>query len=73
MTDPGKTKEQLEKDFACSAYAEAGEPCPLPDDAKTAPTEEGDGCGLDRIEDDLACAAFAEAGEPCPIKPEKRG
>ena len=66
-------KNDVEDTMACSAFAEAGEPCPI----ENVEEKEG-GAGLpqtkkkgkslkNNVEDTMACSAFAEAGEPCPI------
>jgi hypothetical protein len=69
--------KEVEDTMACSAYAEAGEPCPIDDEGKKAET----GAGAEKAEatkkssvksvsDTMACSAYAEAGEPCPIDDE---
>ncbi|THB77927.1 MAG: hypothetical protein D3926_14445 [Desulfobacteraceae bacterium] len=57
--------KSVQDTLACSAYAEAGEPCPIGGqdnsaNQKTTPSKES-------FEQTMACSAFAEAGEPCPI------
>jgi len=70
-----KKKTTLPKDvedtMACSAFAEAGEPCPLHEEKKT-DTPEGEKRASESIGDTMACSAFAEAGEPCPMHEEKK-
>ena len=61
--------KEVEKTMACSAFAEAGEPCPIDIDKKEdSPTKET----RISIEGTMACSAFAEAGESCPIKTDKK-
>ena len=62
-------KEEVEDTMACSAFAEAGEPCPLDEDKKEGEKKEDSGLS---VEDTMACSAFAEAGEPCPIGEDKK-
>ena len=70
--------EEIENSMACSAFAEAGEPCPIgcgektEEPSATSKTSKGErGPTSMSIEDTMACIAFAEAGEPCPIGREK--
>jgi len=56
--------EEVEKTMACSAYAEAGEPCPL--DEEQIENEKQESCEMS-VQDTMACSAFAEAGVSCPI------
>lgn len=71
--------EEVSDTLACTAFAKAGEPCPICRD-KTESTPGGKKAGktphehpiLEAIENDLACTAFAEAGEPCPICQNKK-
>ena len=69
-------KEEVTDTMACSAFAEAGEPCPIdPEVQGTNPAsgqDEKKSAGKE-VEDTMACAAFAESGEPCPIDPEVQG
>ena len=71
-----KKKTSLSKDvedtMACSAFAEAGEPCPIHEEKKTDAPTEGEKIASESIGDTMACSAFAEAGEPCPIHEEKK-
>jgi hypothetical protein len=65
----------IEDTMACSAFAEAGEPCPIDPAPKTdAPEspEGGEKATSMSIKDTMACSAFAEAGEPCPIDTETK-
>lgn len=71
--------ENVEEDLACTAYAEAGEPCPTgedkPEHKPDAAPVQGKGekkSALKNVEEDLACTAFAEAGEPCPVDRKKK-
>ena len=70
-----KKKTSLSKDvedtMACSAFAEAGEPCPSDEEKKTDAPEETKSTSKS-IGDTMACTAFAEAGEPCPIDEEEQ-
>ena len=70
MDEKKNALESVEDTMACSAFAEAGEPCPINTGKKastTAPTTAAkDESILDAVEDALACSAFAESGEPCP-------
>lgn len=71
-------KKEVEETLACTAFAEAGEPCPLGvGDKKTAAAGQATKPGIKKapkpgtVEDTLACTAFAEAGEPCPLPTQK--
>ena len=70
-----KKKTPISKDvedtMACSAFAEAGEPCPI-DEEKQKDKPESAKSTSASIADTMACSAFAEAGEPCPIDEEKK-
>lgn len=76
MSETKKTvTQEIENTMACSAFAEAGEPCPLdsgesPRVAKVPP--EGDCLKGDSIEDTFACTAFHEQNEECPICSTKK-
>ena len=61
-------KEEIEKTMACSAYAEAGEPCPLDNEQRE--NEKQESCEMS-LQDTMACSAFAEAGVSCPICEDK--
>ena len=61
-------KDEVTDTMACSAFAEAGEPCPI-DSEKEGEKKEGSEMS---VEDTMACSAFAEAGEPCPIDKDKK-
>ncbi|OKY74645.1 MAG: hypothetical protein BM485_12425 [Desulfobulbaceae bacterium DB1] len=68
-----KLTEEIEDTMACSAFAEAGEPCPIGSDEKTTPAAQGEKkSAAQSVEDTMACSAFAEAGEPCPIGSDKK-
>lgn len=62
--------KKVEDTMACSAFAEAGEPCPIDSGDKTDVKEKKSKSMS--VEDTMACSAFAEAGEPCPIDTEKK-
>jgi len=65
-----KPTEGIKDTMACSAFAEAGEPCPIGSDGKSATPKPSKGetkSPSKVIEDTMACSAFAESGEPCPI------
>ena len=66
--------QEVEDTMACSAFAEANEPCPIDNTAQAEKTpkaakfsDEKNKSTLDVIEDTMACTAYAEAEEPCPI------
>ena len=61
--------EDVEDTMACSAFAEAGEPCPIDEDKKEGAEKKDTGMS---VQDTMACSAFAEAGEPCPIDEDKK-
>ncbi len=61
--------KKVEDTMACSAFAEAGEPCPIDEGKKESGEKEGSTLS---VEDTMACSAFAEAGEPCPIDEDKK-
>jgi hypothetical protein len=72
-------KKKIEDIMACTAFAEAGEPCPIGNwteinkqnlSAKISTGEKKS--LLKSIENTMACTAFAEAGEPCPISDGQR-
>jgi hypothetical protein len=55
--------------MACSAFAEAGEPCPIDTGKKSTTAQTAaakDESILEAVEDTLAGSAFAEEDEPCP-------
>ena len=80
MDEKKKTLAKKVSDtMACSAYAEAGEPCPIDNEKKQAEsgagaeTPEGaEKSPLKSVADTMACTAYAEAGEPCPIDNEEK-
>ncbi|GAB4338205.1 MAG: hypothetical protein Kow0089_09910 [Desulfobulbaceae bacterium] len=67
-------KDEVSDTMACSAFAEAGEPCPIDPDVKTGKKKpaEGEKSPGETVRDTMACTAFAEAGEPCPIDSDKK-
>lgn len=71
MTEEKKDAlKKAEDTMACSAFAEAGEPCPIDtggEACKETAGKEKEKVDLAAVEKDFACSAFAEAGEPCPI------
>ncbi|HIJ78917.1 MAG: hypothetical protein OEY01_07595 [Desulfobulbaceae bacterium] len=74
--DEKKTKltQDIEDTMACSAFGEAGEPCPISSDEKKDTRKASQGekkVTSNSVEGTMACSAFAEAGEPCPINSEK--
>ena len=70
MDEKKKTvQEEVQDTMACSAFAEAGEPCPIDKDQKEGEKEKDAGMS---VKDTMACTAFAEAGEECPIGEEKK-
>ncbi len=67
-----KISKEVEDTMACSAFAEAGEPCPIDSGDKAAePKPKKEKSKSMSVEDTMACSAFAEAGEPCPIDKDK--
>jgi len=56
--------KEVEKTMACSAYAEAEEPCPLDEELKE--NKKRVSCKMS-VQDTMTCSAYAEAGVPCPI------
>jgi len=71
--------KEVEDTMACSAFAEAGEPCPIDSEKKkdeagaTAETPaEAKKSSFESVADTMACSAFAEAGEPCPIDDDEK-
>ena len=74
MTDKKNTTQKVEDTLACSAFAEEGEPCPIPLNDKKEARVKGDKgeSVLHAVEDDLACTAFSDQNEKCPIG-EKKG
>ena len=62
-----KKTETVTETMACSAFAEAGEPCPIGTGEKKEEKDEN----TKSVSDTMACTAFAEAGEPCPIGQDK--
>ena len=61
--------KKVEDTMACSAFAEAGEPCPI--DEEKGEVEKKEATKVD-VGGTMACSAFAEAGEPCPIDTDKK-
>jgi hypothetical protein len=61
-------KKEVEDTMACSAFAEAGEPCPLDNEQRE--NEKQESCEMS-VQDTMACSAFAEAGVSCPICEDK--
>ena len=67
-------KKEVEDTMACSAYAEAGEPCPIGGKEKekavqpeTAEHKKMKKSVLEKVADDFACTAFHDHDENCPI------
>lgn len=72
-------RKEIEDNMACSAFAEAGEPCPIcPEADKMEPGAKakkprGEKISIcQSVEEDMACTAFAEQGEPCQIDAKKK-
>jgi hypothetical protein len=61
--------DEVENTMACSAFAEADEPCPLDTDATQSSKKKEASMS---VEDTMACSAFAEADEPCPLDTDKK-
>lgn len=74
MTDETKnTLKEVEDTMACSAFAEAGEPCPIDTGGGTAKAVAGkDQATLKSVEKDFACTAFHDQNISCPIDDEKK-
>jgi len=78
-----KVKKEVEDALACTAFAEAGEPCPIGSEeqaAGAAPSEANQAkkdetkhnkSVLGAIVDDFACTAFHDQNEECPISGEE--
>jgi len=71
--------KEVSDTMACTAYAEAGEPCPIDNEEKQAESgaaaetpERAKKSTLKSVADTMACSAYAEAGEPCPIDDEEK-
>jgi len=67
-------RKEVEDTLACTAFAEAGEPCPIDSktEAKRSHTEStqikrNKQSVLNTLEDDFACTAFYDQNEECPI------
>ena len=70
MEDKKKSvAQEVEDTMACTAYAEASEPCPIDNEEKA---EEKKADSEMSVEDTMACTAFAEADEPCPIDKKEK-
>lgn len=81
MMDKNKKsrKNEVEDTLACTAFAEAGEPCPIggKEQAEATPEtthalKEKKKSVLGIVEDDFACTAFHDQNEKCPIGGEKK-
>ncbi len=76
MTDNKKNiAHEIEDTLACSAFAEAGEPCPIcsnKDDREEHATLEKNEPGRQSLEENFACAAFHEQNLECPIGTDKK-
>lgn len=63
-------KKDVEDTMACSAFAEAGEPCPIDTGEATKAaaqaTSKKKESTLESVEKTMACSAFTDEGEPCP-------
>lgn len=78
MSDKKHTvTEEIETTMACSAFGEAGEPCPIDGGeeethkAKNATPANGESM-VDKVEDDFACTAFSDQNEECPIGKDRK-
>ncbi len=68
-------KGNLSDTMACTAFGEAGEPCPIDqdtEDKKKAKDAGKEKSAMQNVSDNMACTAFAEAGEPCPIDSDNK-
>lgn len=76
MTDDKKnTLKEVETTMACSAYAEAGEPCPIDagsGEAKADAGEKEKKAPLESVGKDFACTAFHDQNLDCPIDEDKK-
>lgn len=76
MTEGKKdTLKEVEDSMACSAFAEAGEPCPIDSGAGAVKAETGTGkdkATLDSVEKDFACTAFRDENLSCPNNNDKK-
>ena len=63
-------KKNVEDTMACSAFAEAGEPCPIKSgkeaNSSAQATSKKKESALESVEKTMACSAFTDEGEPCP-------
>lgn len=75
MTDEKKDAlKEVEDTMACSAFAEAGEPCPIGTGGDKAKPAEGGGkekTTLASVEKDFACTAFHDQNVSCPLCEDK--
>ncbi len=61
----------IEDTMACSAFAEAGEPCPICEKpGETKPADKP--ATSNQVSTDFACAAFHEQNLECPIGTDKK-
>jgi len=79
MMDKDKVKKDVKDTLACTAFAEAGEPCPIGSEEQEAGANQAKDEAkkhkksvMGVVEDDFSCTAFAESGEPCPIGGEEQ-
>lgn len=84
MMDKDKVIKNVEDTLACTAFAEAGEPCPISSDKQAAGTtttettetkEKGKKhkkSVFGAIGEDFACTAFHDQNEECPISGEEK-
>jgi hypothetical protein len=78
MTDAKKdTMKEVETTMACSAFAEAGEPCPIGTKGETSGSAAGksmekEKTTLESVEKDFACTAFHDQNMACPINGDKK-
>jgi hypothetical protein len=64
--------KEVEDTMACSAFAEAGEPCPIDTGGGAATAGAGKGkTMLKSVEKDFACTAFHDQNISCPINGDK--
>lgn len=76
MTDAKKdTLKEVENTMACSAFAEADEPCPIGPGTEASGSAAGEGkekTTLESMEKDFACTAFHDQNMDCPINNDKK-
>lgn len=73
MTDEKRnTLKEVEDTMACSAFAEAGEPCPIDTGGEAVKKAGKERTTLKSVERDFACTAFHDQNISCPINGDKK-